>query len=258
MKNRQNKNDRKRQRRKDFSNGRNWQAAPQDQRSPHPQSGNTGRIRTQLPAASWRTINSFDLSPGAINAIDPGVTANVTADLQKMRGLIDAQMFSTLLYGMSIRGSAQEDQRPALKREMQVGEIVGHRCWRLEDGILRSVYMKDWWRPNTVMTGRELEDWDQRGIHAWKEPNSKEFNDYIRGYMKRKSMRDLWLEDYEAETPTIITGTIFLWGDVVEHEHGYRGEYASVRSIDWIYPDAEYMGRERETLFHLRERYNVH
>jgi hypothetical protein len=54
----------------------------------------------------------------------------------------------------------------------------------------------------------------------------------------------------------MCTGTVFLWGDVVEHERGYRAEFARVRSIDWLYPDETMMGREAEVLGSLRRAYN--
>lgn len=158
-----------------------------------------------------------------------------------------------------------EINRPPLKRsDVIAGEIIGHRCWRIENGLLRSVYQTDLWYPKDILSGRELGDWDSRGIHAWKDPASKEYHDYIRGYLNAH-------EDYitnmllygrhsrdNAETkPAMATGTVFLWGDVVEHTRGYRAEYARVRSLDWLYPDANMMGRETIVLNDLRSKYHV-
>jgi hypothetical protein len=55
----------------------------------------------------------------------------------------------------------------------------------------------------------------------------------------------------------MVTGTVFLWGDVVEHERGWRAEFARVRSLDWLYPDETMMGREQEALDNLRRLYGV-
>jgi hypothetical protein len=269
-KNRINKNDRKRQLRKDFSHGRDWSPAAQDQRSPYPKSSLTLRanadrraaiagIRTKLPAATWRTINAgpsvnqidieaidIDLSPGALNY----VKGPNQALMDIMRWMND-KMMSQMLYGVDLAAPP----RPNLQREMKVGEILAYRCWRLSEGLLRSVYMHDYWEPKEIMSAREIEDWSERGIHAWKDLNSREFNEYVRGYLEissnpRKAPRDV-------RPVVIVTGTVLLWGDVVEHEHGYRAEYARINSIDWLYPDAKLMGRERETLNELRNLYGV-
>lgn len=155
-----------------------------------------------------------------------------------------------------------ETPKPPLKREgIAAGEIIGHRCWRIERGLLRSVYQKDIWLPNTNLEGRELGDWDSRGIHAWKDAGSKEYHDYIRSYLNQE--KDLMTQMFffgRAETnikPAMATGTVFLWGDVVEHERGWRAEYARVRSLDWLYPDETMMGQEPEVLEGLRKTYNV-
>jgi hypothetical protein len=55
----------------------------------------------------------------------------------------------------------------------------------------------------------------------------------------------------------MVTGTVFLWGDVVEHERGWRAEFARVRSLDWLYPDETMMGREQEALADLRATYSL-
>lgn len=153
--------------------------------------------------------------------------------------------------------------KPPLKREGIIpGEIIGYRCWRIEDGLLRSVYQTDVWAPRAVLEGRELGDWDSRGIHAWKDPASKHYHDYIRSYLNPNddpfySMILLGSSKARNDRPAMATGTVFLWGDVVEHERGYRAEFARVRSLDWLYPDADMMGREAIVLADLRRTYDV-
>lgn len=152
-------------------------------------------------------------------------------------------------------------QKPPLRRDgIVAGEIVAYRCWRIENGELRSVYQKDVWKPGDILQGREIGDWDTRGIHAWKDPASHEYRAYIRGYLNSAS-DGLFLffqtpaERLKEHHPAMVTGTVFLWGDVVEHERGYRAEFARVRSLDWLYPDETMMGREAETLDALRDLY---
>lgn len=159
----------------------------------------------------------------------------------------------------------EERVKPALKRDgMVAGEIIGYRCWRIENGLLRSVYQSDVWKPGEILEGRELGDWDSRGIHAWKDGGSKHYHDYIRSYLNRENdpftRYFMWGRDTDEKVeskPAMVTGTVFLWGDVVEHERGYRAEYARVRSLDWLYPDETMMGREQQALEELRRRYAV-
>lgn len=155
----------------------------------------------------------------------------------------------------------EERLKPPLKRDgIIAGEIIGYRCWRIEDGLLRSVYQKDIWQPQAVLEGRELGDWDERGIHAWKDPASKQYHDYIRVYLNEPDdmySRFIFGRNRNNTRPAMATGTVFLWGDVVEHVRGYRAEYARVRSLDWLYPDADMMGRETIVLDDLRRTYNV-
>lgn len=269
-KNRINKNDRKRQRRKDPQHGRDRTTPPQDQRSTYPKSSLALRadadrrakiagIRTDLPKASWRAIGAdpsvdIDLSPGAMNYVPGGKTAAI---MRMMQDLMDAQMNQLMFVrpGFVYIGTDLAARPPSLHREMKVGEILAYRCWRYEAPILRSVYLHDIWRPHKIMIGRDIEDWSERGVHAWKDLNSRQFNDYVRGYLEVS--RDPWRAPITATPAVIVTGSVLLWGDVVEHEHGYRAEFAKINSIDWLYPDATLMGRERETLAQLRNLYGV-
>lgn len=161
-----------------------------------------------------------------------------------------------------------EEKRPALKRDGVVaGEIIGYRCWRIVRGDpraligrLRSVYQSDVWNPGEVLQGRELGDWDSRGIHAWRDSGSREYNAYIRSYLRYEPFQFAFNNgDRERDElrPAMVTGTVFLWGDVVEHERGWRAEFARVRSLDWLYPDAIMMGREQEALNELRSLYGI-
>ena len=163
---------------------------------------------------------------------------------------------------------ARDEPKPPLKREIKVGEIVGYRCWivhRLppkfdqpEVLLLRSVYQNDIWKPGKILEGRELEDWDSRGIHAWKTAGSERFREYIRDYLHNAHHAINPRRKPEVlEQPAMVTGTVLLWGDIVEHEHGYRGEFAKVLSIDWLYPDETMMGREREVLTNLKRKYSA-
>lgn len=49
----------------------------------------------------------------------------------------------------------------------------------------------------------------------------------------------------------LIYGTVYLWGDIVEHKIGYRAQYAGIRSLDFQSPGTGH------TLQYMRELYRV-
>jgi len=238
-------------------NGRYWDSLAEDQRSPDRISRYAGGAGL-TPLTSWTNFT---------NAIPTGSGKAVSASQ------LDAMMRRMRAYQNSLFGippsalmnwrDEWEGAKPPLKREgIIAGEIVGYRCWKIDRGLLRSVYQKDLWLPGQVLEGRELGDWDGRGIHAWKDGGSKHYHDYIRGYLNQEpdTLYSRWLRDdfnHAPRRPAMATGTVFLWGDVVEHERGWRAEFARVRSIDWLYPDETMMGREQAALDELRKRYGV-
>lgn len=216
----------------DNYNGRYWETLAEDQRSP-------------ARAADWGagkddTVVTW-FSPGQVTWIGSGGSPARTRP-----GLTVWHPFES------------EAPKPPLMREMAAGEIVGYRCWRVERQRLVSVYQTDVWQPGERLEGRELDDWDSRGIHAWKSAGSREYHDYIRSYLNMDdSPFSAIIHGRRDGRPAMVTGTVWLWGDVVEHERGYRAEFAKVRSLDWLYPDASMMGREQQTLDQLRQLYSV-
>jgi hypothetical protein len=79
--------------------------------------------------------------------------------------------------------------------------------------MLESMAAQYVWPHDRPAHGNVVMGW---GIHAFKEADAavKEYRDY--------SMY------------TIAFGSVKLWGEVVEHEHGYRATYGKVRSIDFL------------------------
>lgn len=250
--------------------GRYWESLAEDQRDPDRKSGVAGGKDALLTSWFTRPGATVPFQSYANRAAGPGLTA---AQIQQMyQQAANAMRQQSLGALMGQRNAVwygvdwAEPPRPDLKRDgIIAGEIVGYRCWKIERGLLRSVYQKDIWLPGQILEGRELGDWDSRGIHAWKDKGSKEYHDYIRGYLNQDSVvlsRHLYFigggnERESISRPAMVTGTVFLWGDVVEHDRGWRAEFARVRSLDWLYPDETMMGREQEALDDLRRRYGL-
>jgi len=95
--------------------------------------------------------------------------------------------------------------------ENPIGYIEGIRQWRIVGGLLESICSDFLWEPWKVA---EIEINIPRGIHAAKPEHEK-------------------LLVYEPIPGGImITGAVALWGKVIEHERGYRAQYAYPIAFD--------------------------
>lgn len=113
-----------------------------------------------------------------------------------------------------------------------VGELVGYRAWWLRGGLLQSLAHSYVWQPGGVVEGNVDQllwgdgTWVRAtyaGVYAFKEQHDS----LIEG-RAWFNVRDSMLPSYDS----LVFGTIWLWGEVVEHERGYRAQFAKVRSLD--------------------------
>jgi hypothetical protein len=91
------------------------------------------------------------------------------------------------------------------------GEVIAYRCWRLgPDGLLYSVFRSEFcWQPGEIVEGDAA---GGDGVHAFK---------------------SVFLMAQYAGTPVgYVSGMVELWGEVYEHERGYRASKAAIKSID--------------------------
>lgn len=127
------------------------------------------------------------------------------------------------------------DPEPIEDAGIRAGEIRAWRCWRLlRNGLLRSMFVEDVWAPGEPMQGRP----DQRcpsGVHAWKNRSG--------------ALR------YGLEHPgrTIVVGQVDLWGEIIEHEHGYQAEFAAIVALPIILSGDGGGWRGRRGLRRLRQ-----
>lgn len=127
--------------------------------------------------------------------------------------------------------------------KITVGEIVAYRCWRLErycvwphDYCLSSTVLGTEWEPQKPMLALTSFLYGGIGVHAWKTlPHAIEYGRWM-GF---------------------VIGTVYLWGEVIEHEWGYQAEYASIRSIDGIVSGWPTRIGTRRKLRALRSYYGV-
>src|SRR5262245_16149250 len=122
------------------------------------------------------------------------------------------------------------------KPRIRAGEIIGWRFWKLCNGLLGSVFVSHLWRPGVL----------ERAI-------CKDTGPYNLGYhgFKKREQAEREASTYWSST---VVGSVAMWGEVIEHEQGWRSEYAAVRSIIKITGNIPF-GRKHWLLLELREKY---
>ncbi len=104
---------------------------------------------------------------------------------------------------------------------VRVGEIIAYRAWQVihpwwfrnGDERLHSVYMRDYvWHPHEPASG----DVRTYGIYS--------FREVIRS-------REEYGYDPGVDGP-LLFGKVKIWGEIVEHEEGYRSEFGKIASLD--------------------------
>jgi hypothetical protein len=108
---------------------------------------------------------------------------------------------------------------------VRVGEIIAYRAWRVihpwwfrsGDDRLHSVLMKDYvWHPDEPASG----DVTTHGIYS--------FRNVIR------SKEEYY---YSVGSASLLFGRVKIWGEVVEHEAGYRSQFGKIVSLDYGDPE---------------------
>ena len=123
---------------------------------------------------------------------------------------------------------------------IRAGEIIGWRFWKLHDGLLRSVYIPYTWHPGVFERSSSKQGgFKNPGYHAFR--------------YKEQAQGEASTHIYWTWTPFVI-GSVAMWGEVIEHEHGWRSEFAAVRSIIDITGNVGF-GSKDWLLLELREKY---
>ena len=111
---------------------------------------------------------------------------------------------------------------------IRAGEIIGWRVWRLGNGLLRSAAVSYTWRPG-VFERSSI----QPGGYHFHNPGYHAFR------QKEQAERDGPRLIFSSSSPAVI-GSVAMWGEVIEHQHGWRSEYAAVRSLIKITGDISF------------------
>jgi len=96
---------------------------------------------------------------------------------------------------------------------VRAGEIIAYRAWRVQNGFLHSMHISDYvWTPKRIEKARLDNPYGGCGLHAYKT-------------MERAK------SEYHSLSYSMAYGEVALWGEVYEHEWGYRAQYAKVIKI---------------------------
>jgi len=113
--------------------------------------------------------------------------------------------------------------------------MVGYRVWSYAEGYLRSTFKTNFAWPHRKPLTKDI--YDDAGIHACKE---------------YKKVLPLLSEYCDGMVSKIgVAGSVYLWGEVKEHETGYLAEFA--------YPKEFFVGDDMDPLLamQLEEDYGV-
>lgn len=153
---------------------------------------------------------------------------------------------------------------------IRTGEIIGHRLWwvvETSEGLRLSSFAHLYvWKPGQTIYGDiskpvESDAWTiMGGVYAYAETKSVDTEiSYV--------MQLLQVHSQMLPSPLVgaikdkmfVSGTAHMWGDVVEHETGYRAEYAKMWSLDHIHCAAGYSRGYTDACLHkLRTTYGMH
>lgn len=136
---------------------------------------------------------------------------------------------------------AQDCGKPAALKsgDIRLGEIIGWRGWRVTaDGLLRSMSVDVLWAPGEPMKGDVKGGADHCGIYSYKSGS-----DFLKKHR------------YDLD----VIGRVAMWGRVIEHELGYRAEFAKIIALEAMLDGAPERPERKSslTLEQLRNRYGV-
>lgn len=124
------------------------------------------------------------------------------------------------------------EPEPVKDTGIRAGEITGWRAWLVNPhGFLTSLSAKRVWAPHEPMDTETLQG--DLGIHSFK--TLSRLLEFVATFTSLQA----------------VLGQVELWGDVIEHEIGYRSEHAAIISLEHV------VNGPKEILRELRKTYAV-
>lgn len=180
-----------------------------------------------------------------------GWTAVSTTNAAPGPALTAASIAGARAHLVAMLGEQQAKPSPLPRADMQVVDLIGWRIWRVLDACyLSSITAEAIWLPGEPMEAAVVEDHGAaaNGIHVFKE----------KAGAIREAVTYLAAGTRQGSAGYAI-GSVLLWGDVVEHERGYRAERAKILTIDdlMLHGKSPWHEETKKALAFLRERYGV-
>lgn len=128
---------------------------------------------------------------------------------QAIQSQLTAQHYALMAQHYGLIGMREAVVRPKPVVEnvgIVLGEIEGFRAWRIFNGCLVSLCVDDVWLPGEPMTATEVNEDNTNGAHA--------FKTLIQAIK------------YAGPHEPFAVGRVKLWGQIIEHELGYRAEFS--------------------------------
>jgi len=107
--------------------------------------------------------------------------------------------------------------------------------------------MDNIWIPGVPMEGDTRHDY---GVHAFK--NLNDTVEFLRICRYGCGWYGYGLNSIDVNTRYHVLGKVQMWGEVVEHQYGYRASFAKVISLEELYSTTD---TPKLTLEMLRDRY---
>lgn len=159
-----------------------------------------------------------------------GTAAQFAAVQAQQRAYYEALMQSQYNSQLTRTVVATPEYEAVKYTGVRAGEIVAWRTWKVVDDWLHSQSADAIWAPGEAMEG----DIKKHGCYAYKTKSAT-----IKHALK------------EMRGSPCVLGSVQLWGEIVEHEIGYRSQFAKIASLDFI------QNGNDDMLVALRARYSV-
>jgi len=123
---------------------------------------------------------------------------------------------------------------------IRAGELIGYRCWYVDDGFnLHSVSADYVWPTDAPAEGNpgifiDSYPFLPAGVYAFndEERARQQLIEYVAGQTFPFSwIRQAKIELILVRYIGVVYGEVKLWGEVHEHEHGYRAQYAKITAV---------------------------
>lgn len=153
---------------------------------------------------------TLHIRKGTINGANRRTNPQVHSDPDTGATAISGAVVAPATPKPSAQSLTHPRKRTVERTGVVIGEVIAFRCWRVAGDYLLSMNGAVW-LPDQPMVGAGVDVYNSCGVHAF-----KTLDDALR---------------YTGQGWICAIGEVRLWGTIVEHKTGYRGEKARVHRI---------------------------